>query len=972
MLGRLSAQLNFQTLVPCFLSFSPASITVDHENTGYALNCPDMPNLQGIPVELISWVGDYLEIGELADFARTATKFYHVTDPALYKRARYVGYSSDQRHQHPLRWAAKNGSMGTIWKCLAAGFDVNMQLDEVIPLGTRNNVCSQMRAEALEGARTRAKGDTVNMAQESGDIEDALRDQEPFDDLPVQFLWNHPHLMHPHVEYRSRNSEAADFGPCQCAMRALHLAVVGGHDEVVEVLLDHGADIDAPSKNVCDCPTHADRLDLNMLLSRGLEDAIGPSSLHLAICHYRESTVKLLLRRGASTQTSKPFLTPSATALHTAAATGQASMCRYLLDKGYVQHVDIPDGSKYGLTPLYWAVYNGHWKTTVSALLEKGANINVWIALHPGDAEFLDSGDSLGRPDESVPIFQTMLHEACENGRFEDALKLVRLGADITKGRLWGGSVVETALHAACSHSATQKRPPFKPPINLSQDRGGGEDERCELIRVLFQEGADIDAVSYERQGRSPLYLAASHHMAAAVKVLLAAGADVHFQAGHNLTPLLAACDPCLESIGEPYSDAYHTVKLLLDYGSKTDATDDRGDTALHYLGRFVMNSLDFRIDLDMRLIRLLLDRGVDESARNGAGRKALQEVFCENLVDICNLILRHRKVAEPLTFKEVSEMIETVITHNAHRGTDCFQVLLDLDTDSHLASTSEFIMRLCDKGNDMAVWAYLERKPPRLNAAEKGKILHLAVKERCEPLIKHMLALKAPVNRIDANGHTPLYTAMYTSNVHQDARELVTVTKDLLAAGADIHFRHHPGTLMTPLERAITRRKTPAIKAMLRHRPLRGDPEAPKGVYLHVAAALGPDGREIVDLLLRSGATLTELDANGDTPLGSFLRGLMNKADWMLTPRKTHRQVADEVCAMIQQLWTKDINIRAKNRAGKSIIGYLAALKLYQGDDMNRAEVASQLRQRIKVVPVPGSKHPEDATLEFQALGDE
>src|SRR5207247_1626121 len=34
---------------------------------------------------------------------------------------------------------------------------------------------------------------------------------------------------------------------------AFHLAVLGGHDEIVKILLDHGAKVDATCENLCDC-----------------------------------------------------------------------------------------------------------------------------------------------------------------------------------------------------------------------------------------------------------------------------------------------------------------------------------------------------------------------------------------------------------------------------------------------------------------------------------------------------------------------------------------------------------------------------------------------------------------------------------------------------------------------------------------------------------------------------------------------
>lgn len=159
----------------------------------------------------------------------------------------------------------------------------------------------------------------------------------------------------------------------------------------------------------------------------------------------------------------------------------------------------------------------------------------------------------------------------------------------------------------------------------------------------------------------------------------------------------------------------------------------------------------------------------------------------------------------------------------------------------------------------------------------------------------------------------------------------------------------------------------------MLRHRPLRDDPEAPKGVYLHEAVTGGPDAEGLATLLLRSGSTLTELDANLDTPLGSFLRQLVHENRWTSTwrpqvsggqapgvRRKECRRLATKIGNLIQLLWTKDIDVQARNKGDKSIRSYLTSLRLYEGDGgrntcMVRQELASHLQQRVKVVTVAG-----------------
>lgn len=967
-----------------------------------------MAKFEDLPTELISWIADYLGVGELADLTQTARKLYHVADPILYSRAKDVAYDPSQPHKNPLRCAAQSGNVGTIRKCIAAGFGLNMQLGESKDVEKIKTECYSRRVEALEGKRIWDKDALLDKTQGQRDDPDTLWD-DAYDD-PADFETS---STPPDNSYsrRTRQPNASSYPRpsvfvVPCTPRALHLAAIGGHDEAVEVLLDHGADIDAYAKNACDCPFYTDRLAMDHLDPAPTCQCSGNSALHLAICHFHESTVKLLLKRGASIQTAKRMLTPSFSALHTAAATGQAGLCAYLLDEGYVEDIEIHDGhsSSFGLTALYWAVYHGHWNTTVPALLERGTDINAKYASDLNDIPDIerlenDLDGSEESVEESSIIYDTFLCDACSRGHFDEALKLIRLGADVNKGRLLGDAITDTPLHVLCHSGGLERRPPFNPPIQLSKARDQSQDEDAlrQLFEVLIQEGADIEAVAYEDLGYTPLHEAASNHFVVGVQALLAAGADVHSLSYAKSTPLLEACSCIPGYNNNPYSaaphtratnfdilpitgritrdnglsDGYCTIKLLLDHGSNINATGLGGNNALHLLCRngYVRNESDY--GSSQRVIRLLLDRGIDVSVRNDIGRTAFQEAFVHGFYSICNLLLRYQKATPRLTFNEVAKMAEALITMPNQEG---WEMLLDLDTENHLASTSKFLRRLYNRlhlqnETSKAICAYLERRPPRLNAEEKGEILCLAIRQQHTRLIKHMLALKAPVNRPDQYNRTSLSNAVA---VFPNDAGLAKLTQDLLSAGADLHFRPTRETFTTPLQVAIASHKTFAVERMLRHRPLRGDREAPKGVYLHAAVLHGPGSWEMVNMLLRSGAQLTELDKHGDTPLGCFLKTLLTPGTWVKEgqssdkTRAERRRIANRVCATIRHLWTKDIDVRARNKVDKSIMSYLAAIKLYSGYGVFRVELANLVREQIKVVPADGCKGPERVTLEF------
>lgn len=938
-----------------------------------------MAIFQDLPTELVGWIADYLTVGELAGLVQTATKFYHIADPILYERAKNIKHDPYRPHENPLWYAAHNGIAGTIKKCIAAGFDANMQLDEVRAMETLKTMCFSGRVEALKGK------ELWKMPKDVTDVPRYATDElckHAYEDPTV---YSRPTGRH--------NPTRPSATKVSCTPRALHLAAIGGHDEAVEALLDNGAHIDAYANNMCDCEFYKVREDLHDLLPTTDGPNIGNSPIHLAICHFRESTAKLLLKRGAPVQTAGSMFTPSFSVLHTAAATGQAGLCAYLLDEGYVENIDMHDDhlNGFGVTALFWAYYHGHWNTTVPLLLERGADINV------KQASMLDVSAL-----EDPPIFadglrirfDTLLYDACTYGHFDEACKLIRLGADVNKGQWLGDESIDTPLGAVCQGVLSDKRPPFSPPIQLSKARDQREDDDAlrNLIELLVQQGADVNG---GRPGDSPLHLAAGQYCVVAVQALLAAGADVHLQSCKKITPLLMACSFCTPVYNtRPYgdnphtgdsntgpirftsregslSDGYCTIKLLLEYGSDVSARNIDGNTALHLLCKSSGSLTDPSGGALKSTIRLLLDRGIDTSARNNCGQTASQEAFLREHYDICDLLLRYQKGTPCLTPDEAAERASALVAKPTNQ--EAWDMLLDLDTENHLASTSEFIWALYTRttGDPVTlatICAYMERRPPRLNAEEKGRILCLAIRQRFARLIKHMLALKAPVNRPDELGRTSLYNAV---TEFSDNEELANLTRDLLRAGADIHFKNSK-EMETPLQVAIAGGKIFAIETMLRHRPLRDDREAPTGVYLHTAVLHGPNDGGMVNLLLRSGARLTELDERGDTPLGCFLETLQAPEKWLTRrlpsqPRhRNPRQRATQACAMIRQLWTRDIDVRARNKADKSILSFLTAITLYAGDSAFGKELAWQVREQIKVVPAEGCKGPERPMLEF------
>src|SRR3990172_10442231 len=147
-----------------------------------------------------------------------------------------------------------------------------------------------------------------------------------------------------------------------------------GNNLLINILLDHGADIEARDNNDFTSLHYAafngHQVTVAFLLDHGANiearDNQGVTPLHIAALDGHQATVALLLDRGANIESQG---NQGQTPLHYAAAYGHQATVALLLDRGANIEAQDNDGS----TPLHCAASNGH-QATVAFLLERGAN----------------------------------------------------------------------------------------------------------------------------------------------------------------------------------------------------------------------------------------------------------------------------------------------------------------------------------------------------------------------------------------------------------------------------------------------------------------------------------------------------------------------------------------------------------------------------------------------------------------------
>jgi uncharacterized protein len=364
-------------------------------------------------------------------------------------------------------------------------------------------------------------------------------------------------------------------------------AAVTGNTEVIERLLKAGAKVDA---------ANADGQTALMIIARS-------SNVEAA---------RLLLKRGAKVDQREQWR--GQTALMWAAAEGQPAMVRLLLKSGadanarslennFQRQVTAeprmqarPSG---GFTPLLYAARRGCAECARILLDEGRANIN------------------LTDPDRITPLLLATL-----NLNFDTAALLVKRGADVDKWDTWGRSPLYAAVDVNTVPTGGRADRP-------SPDHTTG----IELIDMLLKAGAnpnlqlklfppyrslrdDRGADGLLTTGTTPLVRAAKAVDVPAVRLLLAARANVELPTVNGVTPLLAAAgvgSTGLDTRGRYRTEAQglEAVRLLLDAGADVRARDKSGNTALHPAAAAGWNSV----------VTLLAERNADLFAKDGRGR---------------------------------------------------------------------------------------------------------------------------------------------------------------------------------------------------------------------------------------------------------------------------------------------------------------------------------------------------------------
>lgn len=301
----------------------------------------------------------------------------------------------------------------------------------------------------------------------------------------------------------------------------LILAIQNDHIQVIEVLIEKGADVNLPSISGV-APLHFAVWRGNIEACRRLVEAgadirkntrTGWTPLHYAARHGRLEIISYLLEAGCDIDAKT---TKGITPLHLAFELTSSTVPRHLIDLG--ADVLIPDDEKVSIfekacrmrslqmVKIILSRVPPEWGKYRKQILDKGlyqAFVQDFVEL---ERFLIEQGADL---DMRTNERYTLLQFSAEYG-FEDSVALLlENGADVnsrTDVARW------TSLHFAC----------------LNAHLG--------VVRMLCEHGADIDAL--EGMNRTPLHLAAMSGDVSVVSELVRRGADTSLQDWDGNTPL--------------------------------------------------------------------------------------------------------------------------------------------------------------------------------------------------------------------------------------------------------------------------------------------------------------------------------------------------------------------------------------------------------------------------------------------------
>ncbi|KAH7152155.1 ankyrin repeat-containing domain protein [Dactylonectria estremocensis] len=703
-----------------------------------------MLTLDRLPNEVIHGIASLLHKKyDLAAFSRTNRHCYSIASPILWKR--------EAKSDRPgaLHWAVEHGDLKVFKRALEAGVEPN-----------------RMAYAHKPKSRIDARYKWWNYhSSYYDDPEWRINDDDDSVDLDSSYV------RHDHCNCFEGGCDDGIFN--DCSWEPIHVAASKGRVDMIEILLEKGASIDAFSWGLCLCRPHLPIeafSDSRAVEEEELEDLHGGgwTPLHIAICHGQVETAKFLLKRGAShviyqgidfeldatawrddevTQDSSKF---RLTAMHHAAKHNQIELLQFLLDGKYQDTVNA-EGPFMG-TPLFQAIWYGHWDMVVPWLLKNGANIDSRL----------------------IETRLTPLMMACFSRRFDDASRLIDLGASVTTLSVHQFSILHLVLGPG------QLRYDEYGEAH-EQEKPRGSVTEAEIIEKFIAHGFPVNARE-SLLGMTPLMVASASCNLPAMKALLAGGADVN-ALDHDGLNALARIGEAAE--GAAISNLHDAGKILLEAGAAlTDSMEDL--TPLNIICSRRCESYASRDweEQHAKLAKLLIERGADPNEKGIAAHRPFTEAVVHSNYTLARAILEsggrpELNDMEELLIKSAKDMYDD--------GKTEFIVGLDFAKYGMTGPSDAFLVQLIQAALNEQLWT---RAADLIKAVPTPKGMRDGLVHRCllngsltgddpSALVQTLLDLGESPNEL-WNDEPPIYYSLKSGYCWRSTPVLVN-------AGADI-----------------------------------------------------------------------------------------------------------------------------------------------------------------------------------------
>lgn len=390
-----------------------------------------------------------------------------------------------------------------------------------------------------------------------------------------------------------RNPDTDEKYPALTEGQPLVVAAWKGLDTIVNILLDHGADINVPYRewNSVDFAWQTyDEADPTCRKS-------GQTAIYRAAADHCVGVLETLIRHGADFRdiedSQGTTLVVAATAAH------QLEAMRVLIREGARFSLCASEDA----APLHYAAVSG-FVAGVELLIASGADVNASEPKCASTPLMLAAGQG------HVECLKILAKKEDANLDMQDKSGRTAL--------MWASLSLQTRSVQALLHRKARTEIPAHngdTALHTAAYRG-----HIEAVRLLLDAGAKPGVPNHER--RTPLHDAAAEGQIEIVQLLANKGVQLESRDKHDSTPLHLAA----------FKGQVQAVRLLAGKGVDLDKQDSDGLTAL-------MVALRYR---HTECVQALLDQGARQDICDHTGCSALLTAAMSNNSDGIELLLHH------------------------------------------------------------------------------------------------------------------------------------------------------------------------------------------------------------------------------------------------------------------------------------------------------------------------------------------